>query len=368
MSVEGNAPIVTLSFKRPDGGVRIARFLFDTGGGGIIFDEKLARDIGLQPEGPPAFSDGQQYRRVNVPAAFEGEMPIDLGTSKAFMHLGAASFTNRVAVEGLLPGKALERYQVVLDYPRQLFSVEQAGSLPHRGKQLACPYIASSGHPRVEVGIDGASYGFLLDTGTELTLARRDILQHWSKGHPDWPKSVGAAGPANEGGTSDDDVFLLRISALQLGGFQLTHLAIASRPDETYDPTSYETPASIIGALGGNVLRRFRVEIDYPDQLLFLERSIKTEVDGFDTVGLVLGTNSAGQLVVHAVSSTASVVTQRNVLPGDVILGMTGSVRVPQTLVEAAEALSGTPGERKQLRILRGGKVMTVTAIVARIL
>jgi hypothetical protein len=295
-------------------------------------------------------------------------MPIDLGTSKAFMHLGTASFTNRVTVEGLLPGKALEHYQVVLDYPRQLFSVGQAGSLPHRGKQLACPYVASSGHPRVEVGINGATYGFLLDTGTEITLARRDILQNWSQDHPDWPRSIGAAGPANEGGTTDDNVFLLRIPALELGPFQFTQLAIASRPDETYDATSYETPAPIIGALGGNFLSRFRVEIDYPDQLLFLEQSIKNETDDFNTVGLVLATNSTGQLVVRAVSSTASPVTRRNVLPGDVILGITGSGRVPQTLAEAAKAMSGTPGQRKQLRILRGGKVMAVTAVVSRIL
>jgi len=122
----------------------------------------------------------------------------------------------------------------------------------------------------------------------------------------------------------------------------------------------YETPAPIIGALGGNFLSRFRVDIDYPDQLLFLEQSIKNETDDFDTLGLVLATNSTDQLVVRAVSSTASLVTRRNVLPGDVILGITGSVRVPQTLAEAAKAMSRTPGQRKQLRILRGGKVMAV--------
>ena len=128
--------------------------MFDSGGGGIIFDEGLAADLGLRPGGTAISEDGQEYKAVDVPKAFLGGMPIDLRTSKAFVHLGTTSFTKRDTIEGLLPGKAFERYQVVLDYPRQLFSVGEAGSLPHRGKRLACPYVLSSGHPRVEVGID----------------------------------------------------------------------------------------------------------------------------------------------------------------------------------------------------------------------
>jgi hypothetical protein len=295
-------------------------------------------------------------------------MPVDLRTSKAFVHLGTTSFTNSVKIEGLVPGKAFEHYQVVLDYPRQLFSVGEAGSLPHSGKRLACPYVAASGHPRVEVEIDGANYGFLLDTGTEVTLARLDTLQKWSREHPGWPKSAGAAGPANENGAADADVFMVRIPALQFGPFRLTHVAIASRSDEEYSSASYETPASIIGALGGNVLSQFRVEIDYPEQLLFLEQSGRAKADDFDTVGLVLGTHSAGQLTVRAVSSAASEVTRRNILPGDVIVRISGVGKAPHSFTQAAQALSGAVGERKQLHILRNGKSMSVTVVVARVL
>ncbi len=368
MSLMGNTPIVTLTFKRPDGGLRTARFVFDSGGGGIIFDQGLAKDLGLKPEGTTLSEDGQQYRAVQAPQIFVGGMPVDVRTTKAFVHLGTTSFTNRVAVEGLLPGKAFEHYQVVLDYPQQLFSVGEAGSIPHLGKRLACPYVASSGHPRVEVGIDGATYGFLLDTGTNITLIRDDILRKWSKEYPNWPKSTGAVGPANDGGTSDKNVFLMRIPALQLGAFRLTQVVAASRPDETYSSTSYDTPAPIIGALGGNVLSYFRVEIDYPEQLLFLKQSGRKKADDFDTVGIVLGTNSQNQLVVRAVSSTASAGTRQNILPGDVIVGISGFGKAPHTLVRTAQALSGAVGESKRLSILRNGKPMRVTVVVSRIL
>jgi hypothetical protein len=366
MSVEGNAPIVTLKFKRQDGGSRTARFIFDSGGGAVILDEGLATDLGLKPEGAELSEDGQRFRAVNVPAAHVGRMPVDLRTSKAFVHLGATSFTNRDTVEGLLPGKALEHYQVVLDYPRQLLSIGEPGTIPHQGERLSSPYVASSGHPRVEVSIAGTTYGFLFDTGTKLTLLREDLLHRWSREHPDWPRSSGAVGPANVNGAADD-ALLLRIPALQLGSFTVVHVAAASRPDQTYSATSYETPAPIVGALGGNVLSQFRVEIDYPEQLLFLKPSGKNQANDFDTVGLVLDTDAAGELVVRAVSSSASSITRENVLPGDVILQIGNLSKAPYTLTKAARALSGAVGERKQLRILRKGKPMTVTATVFRI-
>jgi hypothetical protein len=86
MSVEVNAPIITLAFTKPDGSVRRARFLFDSGGGAMIFDEKLAEDIGLKGEGAAISDQGQQYRAVKVPAASIEGMPLDLRTSKAFVH------------------------------------------------------------------------------------------------------------------------------------------------------------------------------------------------------------------------------------------------------------------------------------------
>ena len=107
MSVEGNVPIVTLGFRRPDGGLRTARFVFDSGGGAVILDQRLATELALKPEGATITSDGNEYRRITLPPAFVGSMPVDLQTSNAFVHLGSASFDQRDKVEGLLPARRL---------------------------------------------------------------------------------------------------------------------------------------------------------------------------------------------------------------------------------------------------------------------
>jgi len=367
-SVENNAPIVRLGFYRQDGTLRTARFIFDSGGGAMIFDQSLAADLGLVPEGPAISSEGQTFQQVPIPIAFVANMTLDLGTSRAVIHLGSSSFDNRDRVEGLLPGKALEHYQVVLDYPQRMFSIGNPGTLPHQGRKLASPYIASSGHPRIEVEIAGSLYGFLLDTGSTYTLARADLLQSWSRLHPSWPTATGASGAANEVGASDGNALLLRVPSLHIAGFPATEAAIVSRPDATFSATSYETPEPIVGALGGNVLALFRLEIDYPEQLVFLEPHGFKPVHDLDTVGLVLSTNPMKQLVVSAFSSSALEATRRDVQVGDVLLGITGVDRPPQTLTEAAIGLSGKVGERKQLRLLRQGVPVTVTVAVARIL
>ena len=367
MAVEGHAPIVTLRFNRPDGTSRTARLLFDSGGGAIILDEGLARDLELLPRGPELSEFNQRYREVNVPAAWIGQMPIDLRSTKAFMHVGKASFTNRDTVEGMLPGKALEHYQVVLDYPRQEFSIGEAGSLGHHGERIPAPYLVPSGHPRVEASIGGKRLGFLLDTGTQLTLIREDLLQRWSKEHPDWPRSRGAVGPANVDGAADD-AFLLRAPLLRIGSFGVAQVAMASRPNQIYSATTFETPDAIVGAIGGNVLSQFRVEIDYPDQQVFLEYSGDARETDFRTVGLVLDTDCAGRLVVRAVSSAASAITRQNVLPGDVILQIGNRDKAPYTLTMAHRALWGALGERKELHILRKDAPLTVIATVSQIL
>lgn len=367
-SVENNAPIVTLGFKRQDGTLRTARFILDSGGGAMIFDQPLATDLGLVPEGSAISSEGQAFERVPMPAAFVGKMPVDLRSSGAFIHLGKTSFDNRDRVEGLLPGKALEHYQVVLDYPKRMFSIGNPGTLPHQGRKLASPYIASSGHPRIEVEIDGSLYGFLLDTGSTFTLARADLLQRWSREHLDWPRSTGAAGTANEIGESDNKAFLLRVPVLQIAGFRVNETAMVSRPNETYSAASNETPAPIVGAVGGNVLAQFRVEIDYPEQIVFLEAYGTKQVRDLDTVGLVLSTDAVGRLVVSGFSSSALEATRRDIHVGDILVGITGLDKPPDTLTEAALALSGKAGERKQLRLLRDGAPVTVTVVVTRIL
>jgi hypothetical protein len=367
MTVEGNAPILTLTLKRKDGTIRLARFVFDSGGGAIILDEGLANDLELKPTGKTITDGGVDFSPTEPPVAQIGSWLIALSTSKAFIHLGKESFDTRERVEGLLPGKALEPYQVVLDYPDGRFTIAPAGCIQHRGIKVPSPFLPSSGHPRIDLSVDGKSYGLLLDTGSRVTLARRDLLENLSAAHPSWPHSVGASGSADMPGSNGKE-FLLRVPEVTWGTFRLTNVLFVSRPNETYSPDTFETPGPISGALGGNVLKNFRIEIDYPHGTTYLEQKGGDSGDDMNSAGLVLDVDTANNLIVRAVSTSAAALTTRNIRLGDQILEIDGKREFPWKITDASEALSGAVGESKRLVIKRDGKQIQTTVVVATLL
>ena len=367
MTMEQNAPVVTLDFGRPTGGLRRGRLLFDSGGGAIILDASLAHDIGLHATGNPTEDDGQTYAPTTVPAALFGTLHVDLSTSKAFIHTGSTSFDTREEVEGMLPGKALERYQVVVDYPKGLFTIATSGCVKHLGVRVPTPFVVASGHPMIEVSIAGRTYKLLLDTGSTVTLARRSLMEELLAEHPDWPHTKGAVGAADVPGSRGQEL-LLKVPEVSVGTARIRDLIVASRSDSIYPTNNYETPAPIVGALGSNALKNFRVEIDYPNQVTYLEQSQPSRSQELDTVGVVADVNAAGELVVEAVASTAWDITGKNLRRGDVILRVEGIAPVTWTLAAASSALAGIPGEKKRLLLRRNGKTLSVIVTVASIL
>jgi hypothetical protein len=75
--LENNRPFIDLEFTRPDKSIRKARFWVDTGGGGFIMVEPLARDLGLKFG--PVMSEGEsQFASTDSPVARIGSMPLNL--------------------------------------------------------------------------------------------------------------------------------------------------------------------------------------------------------------------------------------------------------------------------------------------------
>ena len=126
--------------------------------------------------------------------------------------------------------------------------------------------------------------------------------------------------------------------------------------------------APIIGALAGNVLRDFRVEIDYQNGFTYFERSgSSTDLDRL-SVGLILARGSGGVLVVSGVSSNASPDVASSVLAGDRLIAVDGIALTGRPLAAAAEALMGKAGTTKKLTLKRGGAPVTVSVTVKALL
>ena len=270
--VEGHRPFVELTFAKPDGSIRAARFLVDSGGGGFLLCEPLARDLGLE-WGETTREEGQEFAQIkSAPKALVGGLQLDLNPDRVAVVIGSASILPAAApgrAEGMFPGHVLARYHVVFDYPQAKFTLARPGVLTPRGDAYAMPVAQRSGFPRTELEIDGATYGFLVDTGASFTMVSEVALKAWGEAHPDWPRHPGAFGEAATlGGQTLETMF---VPTARWGARELKEVGVVSQREGTFERyMSSMMAAPIVGSLAGNVLENMRVELDYPNQKLYL--------------------------------------------------------------------------------------------------
>ncbi len=270
--VEGNRPFIQITFRRPDGSERTARFLLDTGGGGFLMAEPLARDLGLQ-WGKTEHEEGAEFAAVTVhPSAFVGELPLTLNPQRTFVVIGKQNILPPTApgqAEGMVPGHVLARYHVVFDYPGATFTIARPGVMTPTGVGLPMPVSERSRFPRTEITVDGKSYGLLLDTGASFTMVSEVLLKAWGTSHPDWQRHVGAFGEAVTLGGQTLET--MSVPGGLWGSHQLREFGVVSQREGTFERyMSGMMAAPIVGSLAGNVLRQFRVELDYANERLYL--------------------------------------------------------------------------------------------------
>jgi len=320
LHVEFNRPFIDLEFSRADGSPRKARFWVDTGGGGFLFCEALARDIGMK-FGDEVHEEGESVAPTMPPRTSLGKMALNVDGARASILLGKKTILPGVEAEGLFPAQLLRRYHVIFDYPGGQFTLAKPGALKPRGVRIASPVEQRSGFPRLEIQIAGQTFGFLLDTGASFTMISREQIETWIKAHPEWPNAAGAAGAANMGlGKMEADGLMLGLPQVELGPFQLKAIAAISRPKGTFEKyMSGMMTQPIIGAIGGNVLRAFRVEIDYANNAAYFERTGSPDTD-LVMIALSVQPWANGSYTVSGVVRQNARALIDGVLPGDKLI------------------------------------------------
>jgi predicted aspartyl protease len=272
LRIEGNRPYIDVTFRKADGASHTARFLIDSGGGGFLLTEPLARELGLAL-GETSEGEGEKLAKTSSPVnAFVGSLPLELHPERILILIGKDNIVPPVApghADGMLPGHVLARYHVVFDYPAGTFTIARPGALAPRGTAMAMPVSTEWGFPRTELQVDGTTHGFLLDTGASFTMVSDALLKAWGSAHADWKRYPGAYGDAATlGGKTLETMFVPRAT---WGAMPLTDVGVTSQPEGGFENRmSSMMTAPIIGSLAGNVLSHFRVELDYPDQKLYL--------------------------------------------------------------------------------------------------
>ncbi len=272
--VEGNRPFIDLNLKSGDRTPRTARFLVDSGGGGFLLTEPLARDLGLT-WGTPEREEGKEFAVVTAPPqAFVDEFALKLNPSRVMVVIASDNILPAGVpghAEGMFPAHVLWRYHVVFDYPRGKFTIARPGVLEPEGNPLPMPVSKKSGFPQTEIEVDGQKYGLLLDTGASFTMVSEVLLKSWGSKHTDWERHEGAFGDAKLLGGQTLETMI--VPQARWGANELRALGVTSQREGTFEKfMSSMTKEPIVGSLAGNVLKQFRVELDYKEEKLYLSK------------------------------------------------------------------------------------------------
>jgi len=361
------------------------RFHVDTGGNtrGLLFDKAVATRLGFGSEAEMPKSIRIGTRDVALPPG-------------ALWYLGKGTYPGRKDWSvGQLGAGFLGRFVVCIDAAKGKLALGDPKThvfptpialgagvhmhhlfLQERGDNRA-PYPFVHLLFRSEGRFVGG-YGVLLDTGAAAGFLEDAQMSHLEKNLAGGRMAVGAAGDADMvAGTMNEKLFAAPIvelnsvaSYVKLKGLQPAEpLALGpglfvSRPPGTFQnlfgvlaPTN-----GAYGAVGNDVLNRFRLVVDYPGRRVFLQPSEMpaSASASMIRVGVSVDFGADGCPVIRRITDTNDKATIDSLRAGDTIVEVGGKDACAMAHHELSAALAGPVGSRKKLVLRRGDQKVSV--------
>jgi len=263
-------------------------------------------------------------------------------------------------IDGDLGYDVLRHYVVKIDYHLRLLTLYDPATYSYHGPGKSLPFtlwgdydpqitgaLVVPGRPPIPVP-------YTLDTGAGGTIVTAPLVR--SERLRESAVSV-LPFPSHGIGNGVSQDILARLAALRIGSYEIDRPLVALSQDTVRSLTH----ASLGVNLGGNVLRRFTVIIDYPGRRLILEPNSEfPEPFASDASGLVVeaqGKDFRTFLVKAVVAGSPA--AEAGVREGDVVAGIEGQDIRRYALWQLQDALKQA-GRICRLRLRHEGRAMVV--------
>jgi hypothetical protein len=370
---DDNRVFAELAFVRPDGTLRKAFAFVDLGTPVMVLDEKLREELQIDKKKFLSFRVGDLEVRVDQSAV---ESDTGLGVT-------GPNGKRTVPVEAVLSASVLKNYQVVFDYGKRTLTIGTPSALKGNGVAVPCRVNEKTGLISVIATIAEDTYELAVDSGSAYSWIRADVAEQWVKVHPDWKRGTGAVGEANMQTRTDSAearATILRLPEIRLSSLELKQigaLGIAPAappfppaPGENkvqgsfFDWYSRKAPESVIGWIGGNVLKRFRLTIDFPQHMTYWESENELDPHDLDQVGVTLEKRANGYFIAGIAEKDGRPSVDA-VRAGDKLIQIDNIILTDATRGAVFAALHGKPGAIRMLVLEREGKRLRVPAKVS---
>lgn len=357
---DGNRIYAELSFVLPDRSTHRALAFVDMGSPDMELVSSLYRELHL---------DGKHPLTFHV-----GALEIELPAQKVISDPGNPySVGSDLKVEAVLPAGVLQHYQIEVDYRNRTLTLARPETIRPAGTMVPFEINPQTGLIAVQARIDNRSYFVTIDNGSAYTWFRQSTARSWLEDHPEWQRGVGAVGASNmmmSGEAAETQGILLRIPEINLGQLTLTQVGtLGAGPGEgpnhqdLFDWYSTKNAVPVIGWIGGNVLKAYRLTIDYPNRRMYWLLQAQPDTADLDQVGLSLKATD-GAFIVSAIATKNGKPTVEGVQPGDRLLRINDLDATGATWGRIYDALHGVPDDVRTLILERDGRKFTVRTTV----
>lgn len=321
--------------------------------------EVLDFHIGLLPHPLPATPDEQGAYAAK---AAQGEG----GLMKAFV--------GPLPVEAVVSAGLLQRFRVTLDYGASTISLDPPGGAPPGGTAVPMRVNPATGFATVDATFGGERRALVIDCGGSFSALRLPLARTVAQGHPDWLRSEGGIGEANLSLASSDvgmpvlrapqaAVGPLTLAPFDFAGFGSTGLVGVIATPAFWNYYSKKAGEQVDGWIAGNVLKSYRLTLDYPAGMSWWQEEAPLGGDEFDQVGLVLARDDH-EVEVAGMALKDGRPTVAGVLPDDKLVSVDGRAVAGLTRGGLINLLHGRPGETRALVLSRKGERIEVRAPV----
>jgi hypothetical protein len=320
-------------------------FIFDTGGMNVV-TPPLVKELGLKTEG-------------SFEGRGAGDKTMDMGLTKlSSIQLGDASVKDQLFIAapldqmspiegttmiGMIGFETFRRFVTRIDYGSQTITLIDPKAFDPRDAGTPIKIAFNGNVPEVTGSYDGIPGKFMIDTGARmaLSLTATFVQNHklTSQGSMDIVTGWGVGGPTRSG--------VIKGGVLKIGDVEVDHPLTLLSTDKAGTMSKSEQA----GNIGGGVLKRFIVTLDYEHSVMYLKpvKGPIVDLDTFDRSGAWINRDDAGFKVIDVTAKGPA--DQAGLKTGDIVVAVDG---------KPAKDLS-LPDLRGRLRNDKPGTVVTFT-------
>lgn len=324
--------------------------MLDTGAGITVIDQPVAEALHL-PSGESMNvlgASGQGAASVTRLASLQIGRVHLRDVQVAVTDLGLIRLIGGGRLGGILGFNVLSRFRVTIDYHRRTLTLEKSGGALPPGWAKQVSFMGAT--PLLEAEVeDIGKVPMLLDTGAAMSILPVEAAQQWQ------PLRSASLGLTLGVGGAGNIPRAARAALVKVAGAAIRGITLMfSSPAPKGAPVQILSEAGF-GLLGNNLLRHFRLTIDYPMRTVVLQRMPRpAPLDDVATVGIVLDLTAEGAKVAGTIPLSSA--WEAGIERGDEVLAVNGRSTRGMRPSEVQKWLTGEEGTFKRVLLQRGTK------------